>query len=294
MKRSILLLPILGIATTNAVAEAPTVLDTVVVSATRSEQTTVPTPASISVISADDIEKSGARNVAELLKGRAGIQVRDFYGDGSSGAAFDLRGFGSTATSNTLIMVDGRRLNNGADIGAPDVSTIALKNIERIEIIQGSAGTLFGNQAIGGVINIITRRPQEFHADVNLTMGSYNSHGLTASVSNRLDNGLSYRLAAEKREFDNYRDNNTLDYKNLVARVDYDYSNGKIFAETHRINEYLGLPGALFTDELNIDRRQSASDYAGNYQDTDTTLMRAAASASIASAIIGPSQIQSL
>lgn len=274
MKRFIFLLPILGIATTNAVAEVPTMLSTIVVSATRSEQPTVPTPASISVISSDDIEKSGARNVAELLKGRAGIQVSDMFGDGSSSAVFDLRGFGATASSNTLIMVDGRRLNNGADIGAPDVSTIALKNIERIEIIQGSSGTLFGNQAVGGVINIITRRPKEFRADVGLTLGSYDSRVFNASVSNRLDNGLSYRLAAEKRESDNYRDNNSLDYENIVGRVDYEYSSGRVFAEIHHVNENLGLPGALFTDELNIDRRQSASDYEGNYQDTDTMLSR--------------------
>ena len=81
--------------------EVPTVLDTVVVSATRSEQVSVPTPASISVITAQDIERSGARNVTELLRGRAGIQVSDLYGDGSGGAVFDMRGFGATAGSNT-------------------------------------------------------------------------------------------------------------------------------------------------------------------------------------------------
>jgi len=274
MKRFILLLPILGIATTNAVAEAPTMLSTIVVSATRSEQSTVPTPASISVITSDDIEKSGARNVAELLRGRAGIQVSDMFGDGSSGVVFDLRGFGATASSNTLIMVDGRRLNNGADIGAPDVSTIALKNIERIEVIQGSAGTLFGNQAVGGVINIITRRPQEFHADVDVDVGSYDSHSLTASISNHLGNGLSYRFAAEKRESDNYRDNNSLEYENLLGRLDYEYSNGRVFAEVHNSNEDMETPAALFANELNADRRQSAAVYADDYQDVETTLTR--------------------
>jgi len=233
MKRSILVLSILSIIAAAVHAEETTLLNTVVVSATRSEQATVPTPASISVISAQEIEQSGARNVAELLRGRAGIQVSDLFGDGSGGAVFDLRGFGATAGSNTLIMVDGRRLNNGADIAAPDVTTIVLKNIERIEIIQGSAGILFGNQAVGGVINIITRRPQEFHADVDLTIGSYNSRTLTASISDRFDNGVSYRLAAEKRDTANYRDNNSLDYQNLVGRIDYDYTQSSVFAEIH-------------------------------------------------------------
>jgi len=262
MKRFILLLPILGIATTNAVAEAPTMLSTIVVSATRSEQSTVPTPASISVISSDDIEKSGARNVAELLRGRGGIQVSDKYGDNSTGSIFDMRGFGDAAVSNTLIMVDGRRLNNSSDIGAPDVSTIALKDIERIEIIQGSAGTLFGNQAVGGVINIITRRPQEFHADVGLEIGSYGSRSLTASVSNRFSNGVSYRLSAEKRESDNYRDNSDVDYGNLLARVDYEYSGGRIFGEFNYTDEDRELPGSLLPAQLEADRRQSTyADY---------------------------------
>lgn len=258
----------------HALAEVPTMLGTVVVSATRSEQPTVPTPASISVITSEEIEQSGSRNVAELLRGRAGIQVRDFFGDGSGGAVFDLRGFGATAVSNTLIMIDGRRLNNGADIGAPDVTTLSLKNIERIEIIQGSAGTLFGNQAVGGVINIITRRPQEFHADVDLAIGSYDSRTLTASISDRFANGVSYRLAAERRTTDNYRDNNSLDYENLVGRLDYEYTSGRVFAEVHRTNEDMETPAALFANELDADRRQSAAVYANDFQDTDTTLSR--------------------
>jgi iron complex outermembrane receptor protein len=235
------------------------------------------------VISEEEIAQSGARNVAELLRGRAGIQVRDFYGDGSSGAVFDMRGFGSYAISNTLIMVDGRRLNSASDMSAPDVSTIVLKNIERIEIIQGSAGTLFGNQAVGGVINIITRTPQEFHADVDLTIGSYDSRSLTASLSNRLDNGISYRVAAEKRKSNNYRDNNEVDYQNLMGRIDYEYSTGKVFAEFHGTNEDLETPGPLYTNEMDAGRRQSHSAYAGDYQDTHTALARVGVNHSLTS-----------
>ncbi|HXK57446.1 MAG TPA: TonB-dependent receptor plug domain-containing protein, partial [Gammaproteobacteria bacterium] len=274
MKRSTLLLSTLGLFTGQTAAGEATVLDTVVVSATRSEQTSVPTPASISVINAQDIERSGARNIAELLRGRAGIQVRDRFGDGSSGAVFDLRGFGETAGSNTLIMIDGRRLNNSTDIAAPDLATVALKNIERIEIVQGSAGTLFGNQAVGGVINIITRTPQEFHADLDVTAGSYNSRTITASVSDRLESGLAYRLAAETRDSDNYRDNNTLEYDNLVGRIDYNYAGGSVFAEIHKTHEALETPGGLFADELERDRRQSIAVYADDFQDTHTVLGR--------------------
>ena len=274
MQRSILLLSILGITANQAGAEVPTVLDTVVVSATRSEQVSVPTPASISVITAQDIERSGARNVTELLRGRAGIQVSDLYGDGSGGAVFDMRGFGATAGSNTLILIDGRRLNNAADIATPDVTTLAMKNIERIEIIEGSAGTLFGNQAVGGVINIITKRPQEFHADMDVSVGSYDSRTLTTSVSDRFDNGISYRFAAEARASDNYRDNNALEYQNAVGRIDYEHTGSRIFGEIQYTNEDLETPAALFAEELKEDRRQSAAVYADDFQDTDTLVGR--------------------
>ncbi len=260
--------------TMDVAANSDDELLTIVISATRSEQSAVPTPASISVISAQQIEQSGARNVSELLRGRAGIQVRDFYGDGSGGAVFDLRGFGETAVSNTLVLVDGRRLNNGADTGAPDISTISIKNIERIEIIQGSGGALFGNQAVGGVINIITRRPQEFYADVDVSLGSYDSKQVTASISDRLDNGISYRFAAEKRESDNYRDNNSVVYDNLAGRVYYDYPDGRIFAEIQKSSEEMETPGALFAEELEEDRRQSAVVYENDFQDTQTTTTR--------------------
>lgn len=271
MKRSILFLSILGVISTNAVAELPTKLGTVVVSATRSEQPTVPTPASITVITEQEIAQSGARNISELLKGKSGIQVSDKFGDGTSGAVFDMRGFGDAAVSNTLIMVDGRRLNNAADMGAPDVSTIALKDIERIEIIKGSAGTLFGNQAVGGVINIITRRPQEFHADVNLAVGSYDSRSLTASVSDSFNNGVSYRFSAEKRESDNYRDNSDVDYKNIFGRIDYEYSGGGVFGEFYQVDEEREMPGALSLAQMEVDRRQSTKT---DYSNTDTELSR--------------------
>ncbi|MFA7592969.1 MAG: TonB-dependent receptor plug domain-containing protein, partial [Thiohalobacteraceae bacterium] len=140
-------------------------LEPVVVSATRSLQSSVPTPAAISIIDRTEIEASGALQITEVLRGRGGVQLSDPYGDGSR-AVIGMRGFGENAAANTLILVDGRRLNN-SDLAAPDLNSIALKDVERIEIIHGSAGVLFGDQAVGGVINIITRVPRTFSAEVS-------------------------------------------------------------------------------------------------------------------------------
>ncbi len=99
--------------------------------------------ANVNVIDSYDIEKSGATNLTELLRGRSGIQVSD----SNSGPVFAMRGFsGSQAANNTLILVDGRRLNN-IDIAAPSISAIPLNQIERVELLSGSAGVLYGDQA---------------------------------------------------------------------------------------------------------------------------------------------------
>ena len=173
-------------------------LDTMVVTATRSQQDEISTPASIVIITADDIRHSGADNVVELLRNQGGIQISDLYGDGSR-ATISMRGFGGNAQANTLVLVDGRRLNN-ADLGNPALNSVSLKDVERIEIMRGSAGVLYGDQAVGGVINIITRRPDKLHAGLAAEAGSYGRKSVNVELSNRHDNGLGYRFSAEKDE----------------------------------------------------------------------------------------------
>ena len=143
-----------------------------VVSAARTEQSTVTIPATINIISRQEIEASGASNVSEVLRNQGGIYLTDFFGAGTH-SSVAMRGFSSsTAASNTLVIVDGRRLNN-IDLSAPDLNSISIKDIERIEIIQGSAGTLYGDQAVGGVINIITKVPEQARKEIQLSAGSY-------------------------------------------------------------------------------------------------------------------------
>lgn len=261
----------LALASLSAVA-AETV-PTIIISASRTEQPGIVTPASITVISRQEIEEHGHRNVTELLRGRGGIQIRDLYGDGSS-ATIDMRGFGATAVSNTLVLVDGRRLNNASDIGALELANIDLENIERIEIVQGSAGTLYGNQAVGGVVNIITRRPRDFRAIVQTEAGDYDGYRLKVNIADRLPNGLGYRFSARKRENDNYRDNNKVDLEDTGLRLDYGLPGGGVFFELYNSDEKIENPGSLFADELRADREQSIPVYAGDYSDTRTTTGR--------------------
>ena len=245
----------------------------VVVSAARAEQSALTTPASISVITRQQIEESGARHVVDVLRGQGGVRVSDLFGDGSR-ASVGMRGFSVTASSNTLVLVDGRRLNN-IDISSPDLNSISLKDVERIEIVQGSAGVLFGDQAVGGVINIITNGSRGQVGSVEVSAGSYDAVGIRAVYGDNVTKNIHYRVSAEYRESDNYRrENNKVEYTNLFAKTAYDYNEGNIFAGVQHIKENLRTPGALLQSELDSDRRQTVVDFLGDFTDSETDVVR--------------------
>ena len=250
-----------------------TEIPAVVVSAARTEQSTLTTPASITVITRKQIEASGARHIVEVLRGQGGVQINDLYGDGSR-ASVGMRGFSETAHSNTLVLVDGRRLNN-IDISGPDLNSISLKDVERIEIVQGSAGVLFGDQAVGGVINIITSGSRGQVGLIEVAAGSYDTASLRAVFGDDVTKSLHYRVSAELRESDNYRrDNNEIEYTNLFAKTGYDYSTGNVFAEAQYVKEDLQLPGSLLQSEVDVDRRQTFVDFLNDYTDSETDMVR--------------------
>jgi len=244
--------------------------ETIVVTALRSESVKDSFPAAVTVITADEIRQSGAVHLAGVLKGRGGVEVSDLFGDGTR-ASVGLRGFLSTAQQNTLIMVDGRRLNN-ADNGLPDLNTISIDDIEQIEIVRGSMGSLYGDKAVGGVINIISRKPDEANIRARLEYGSYDRRSIFASLENRHENGIGYRFSALRRLNDNYRRNNSLQLTDVSLKTSFEHSQGVIFAEYRDLNEDLQFPGALFRDQLATDRRQAQN--PEDFADTDTTAAR--------------------
>lgn len=227
---------------------------------------------SVTVIDQQTIHNSNSGSVAELLRGHAGLHVADLFGDGSQ-AAIDLRGFGPTASSNTLVLIDGRRLNNSADGAAPDLSIIKLDDIQRIEILQGSAGVLYGNQAVGGVINIIRKDILENKASVSLRAGSYDSSALSASIQ-RLIGQTQLSLSLSDQQSDNYREHNDSDRKNFNLRAERQHERFTGYVEVGATDEHYLTPGALLQSELDVSRTQSLSYYQDDYFDTETRLLR--------------------
>jgi len=253
-------------------ASEATVVPDVLVSAARTEQSTLTTPASITVITRKQIEDSGANHVVDVLRGRGGVIIKDLYGDGSR-ASVGMRGFSETASSNTLILVDGRRINN-PDIGAPDLNSVVLDDVERIEIVQGSAGVLFGDQAVGGVINIITQKPGALRHSLKLSAGSYGAVNFYGTTSQALDNGINYRLSLDVRESDNYRDHNEATYLNGFGKLGYEYDSGSVYAEYQYIDDELETPGTLFANEVADDRKQVSPNFATDFSDAETKVAR--------------------
>ena len=229
-------------------------LPPLLVTATRSAHTPSTLPATQIVINRDQILRSGANTVAEVLASVAGIQLTDLFGDGTS-VSVGMRGFGSDASLNSLIMVDGRRLNNAIDIGPPRLSGISLDQIQAIEIIYGSAGVLYGESAVGGVVNIITRTSRNSSL-LAASAGSYANQQLRASIGRQI-NDWDIAASAEKRTADNYRDNNDSDIKNLGIEVGYSLENGRLWLSANGSDEYQQLPGGLFSDEYADDRKAS-------------------------------------
>ncbi|MCP3175749.1 TonB-dependent receptor [Desulfuromonas sp. KJ2020] len=232
----------------------PTEMEAVVVTATRTEQAIKTVPANVTVIDQEAIANSNAQNVVELLRSQEGIVVRDLLGNGKT-ANVDLRGFGETSAANTLVLVDGRRVN-AIDLSGTDWLQIPLNQIERIEIIRGTGGVLYGDNATGGVINILTKVPAGgLHASAGIEVGSYDFNKEKVSLSASQES-LAVSLYASRSDTDGYRDNNDLLAKDVGGKFSYFATDALTLrlSGTYHYDIY-GMPGALNAGELALNRR---------------------------------------
>lgn len=246
------------------------VLSPVVVTATRFEDRVDDKPVNMTVITGEDIRRSAAKTVPDILSEQAGIQIHDFFGNNAISTTIDLRGFGITGTQNTLILVDGRRVADN-DLSGVQWSAFPLANVERIEIVRGGGSVMYGDGAVGGVINIITRSPFDAPgtAGVRARTGSYGTTeaGITAQYRS---GQVGIGVTANNLETDGYRANNRNRQTNATADVRMRTGGGEIgigFATDH---QGLRLPGArqvqpsAGVNQLVTDRRgaQTPLDYS--------------------------------
>ena len=180
----------LALAAAMTSAHAADTLEPLVVTATGYPVELDDSLASMEVITADEIQRSAATDIADLLKFRTGLEIGRNGGPGQATSLF-IRG---TESDHNLVMIDGVPINSGS-VGSAALQHIDPQNIERIEIYKGPRSTLWGSGAIGGVINIITRKAgaEKFSFSGALEGGSDNTWKASAHLGHAADN---HRLSA--------------------------------------------------------------------------------------------------
>ncbi|NLV92411.1 MAG: TonB-dependent receptor [Firmicutes bacterium] len=176
----------------------------IVVTASRIPQEIIASPVNISVVSREEIEAIGATTVADVLRHVEGAAVS---AHGGLGGATTMSIRGSTSTQ-VLILRDGRRLN-ALQNGAFDLGRVSLNGVQQIEVIKGPASVLYGSDALGGVVNIITERGSD-GGQVSLSAGSYGTRSVQFGGGTALPFG-EWNLHLEKIVSDGYRPNSDYD-----------------------------------------------------------------------------------
>lgn len=234
-------------------------LDKLVVTASGTDLDIKDAPASISVITREDIERAPVTSVAELLSDLPG--VTGGYSNAGAGSKISFRGMPS---KYTLILVDGKRVGSSSltgyreDLVGQDLDWISPEMIERIEIVRGAMSTLYGSEAMGGVINIITRKiPAKWGGSVtaNYQKPDSGAYGDTtqvgANVAGPLSDSVGIKIGLNNTErdadnaargssgFDNSSVTTKLDWRvNKDHRLSFDLSYGLQKSESATDAEY--------------------------------------------------------
>jgi iron complex outermembrane receptor protein len=169
------------------------VFEETVVTASKAAQSPLDAPNSTSIITEQDIRLSGITKIPELLRRLAGVDIMETTG---SQTEVSLRGFNQRLSNKVLVLVDGRSVYVDL-VGATFWATlsIAVEDIERIEVVRGPGSALYGADAFNGVINIITKAPGEGGSGFNVGYGDHNTTHGTVYASGR-DKELAYRITA--------------------------------------------------------------------------------------------------
>ncbi len=242
----------------NSFADLAQELDTVVVTATRIAQRNYKIVGNVTVITADQIAASNAQNIPELLSDVQGVNIYAY--STAKTTLVDIRGFGDTSSRNVLVLVNGRKINS-TDMSGPDLLQVPLEAVERVEIIRGAGSVLYGDNAVGGIVNIITKKGEgKLSGKVGTVYGSYDRRGTDLEISGA-SHDISYFLYSKYFDDQGYRQNSDVLAKDLNTRLDYDFSD--ILSTSFNFGWHeddSGLPGGLNSAELRtLGRRGSPS-----------------------------------
>ena len=252
---------------------SPRVMPEAVITATRVPQDPALLPMGVSVITAQEIRAAGVADASEAIRWLAGVVTR-IDTTGGRNPTLDLRGFGETAASNLVIMVDGVRQNEG-DMAGASISWIPVDSIERIEIVRGSGAVLHGEGATAGMINIVTGKGMnEAGRSASLGLGTQSTRDGRVEVRTVSD-AWRYQLYGAAYNSDNHRDNFKVQERNLLMRANWAEGDKLFSAQMGVQSQQGGLPGGINVAEFQTNPRQSFKPQDRGNTDTANLLLSA-------------------
>jgi vitamin B12 transporter len=222
-------------------AEDAVQLKEVVVTATKTEKEPQDVTQNVTVITGDQIERSSAQSAAEAIDRASSVKLTETGGPGSV-TEINIRGANS---EQVLILLDGKRLNSGS-AGGYDMSNlpVPLEDIERIEIVRGASSALYGADAVGGVVNIITKKPSGPSTTVKAEAGTHGWQDYTVGNSSKIDK-LYYSVSGGIQKYNGFRVNSDLDQWKAAAKVGYDHSaDTNLELSFDALGKEIGVPGS--------------------------------------------------
>ncbi len=235
-------------------------LSEIVVSATRLRDVLVDVtrvPAQVRVVTEEKIESSEAKTVAEVIQYQPGITLYDLVGNAFE-PTVELRGFSGEPVTTTTVILDGVRVNN-PDASAVDFDLIPVDDLERVEIIPGTA-SIFGKNALAGVVNLQTKRGGPVpEAKVEVGGGSFGRQRYRGSISGPAE-GFDYYLGFTQHLEDGFREDSDADVRRLFAKVGRRFGTETDITLSYLyVDDRLERAGSLTEDELAQDRTQSGN-----------------------------------
>jgi iron complex outermembrane recepter protein len=235
--------------------------------AARSDRNVLDLPGNVTKITRDQIDRSGARDVPELLRREAGIFVTNTTTN-REGYTVEGRGFnnGGGNGSSTLVLLDGRRINEPSS-SQVDWSFVSIDNVESIEVVRGPASALYGDNAVAGVIHIRTREAEKgLRAIVHAQSGSFDRDGASAWVGGGAG-PVSATAFFDGYQLDGFRDHAEFDGARGEMNVELDlFGHGTLGVRGGYDSNRRERPGALTKDEIDDDPRQAAPGSLANFR----------------------------
>jgi iron complex outermembrane receptor protein len=241
----------------------------VIVTAIRTEQPLQLAPVGATVITAEQIERSGASDANEAIRKIGGVASKSDLNNGRENR-LDLRGYGETASANVVVLVDGIRISENEMVPAR-LSAIPVALIERIEIVRGGSSVAWGEGASAGVINVVLKQGQAGRSfgQVGVAVESFRGWDTQASGQWSVNDILVFDGAVRKSDTNGYRDNGAYEQGavNLGAQLRHDGWVVRLRAQHE--DQSMRLPGSITLVQFRRGPRQtSAPDDYGRSQET--------------------------